>query len=110
MAKIIPVKEPTSFAKAVLDPKWVDAIYTELAALEANNTWSLVPLPSGKSTVGCKWVFKIKYLPNGDVDRYKARSVEKGYTQQQGVDFHDTFAPVAKGVTVKIVFALASAK
>lgn len=110
MSKIIPVKEPTSFAKAILDPNWVIAMQKELDALEANNTWILVPLPPGKKTIGCRWVYRIKYLPNGEIDRYKARLVAKGYTQELGVDFHDTFAPVAKGVSVKTVFAIASSK
>lgn len=70
----------------------------------------MVSLPPGKQTIGCKWVFKIKYLANGAVDRYKARLVAKGYTQEHGVDFHDTFAPVAKGVTVKSVMAIAASK
>lgn len=71
MTKIVSTKEPSSFAQAVLDPKWVNAMNKELEALEANQTWVLVPLPLGKKTIGCRWVFRIKYLPNGDVDRYK---------------------------------------
>lgn len=110
MNKIVPVKEPTSFAKTILDPKWIDAMNKELEALKVNNKWTLVPLPPGKNTIGCKWVFKIKYLPNGDIDRYKARLVAKGYTQEKSVDFHDTFAPEAKGVSVKTIFSLAAAK
>lgn len=110
MVQLHKAVEPKSFAKAVLDPKWVDAMNKELTALESNNTWILVPLPAGKQTIGCRWVFKIKYHANGEIDRYKARLVAKGYTQEPGVDFHDTFAPVAKGVTVKAVMALASSK
>ena len=82
----------------------------KLQALEANHTRDLVPLPAGKKTVGCRWVYKIKYLANGEIERYKTRLVAKDYTQEFGVDFHDTFFPVAKGVTVKAVFALAASK
>lgn len=110
MVKLTNCKEPTTFAKAVLDPKWVEAMNKELDALENNHTWDLVTLPPGKQTIGCKWVYKIKFLANGEIDRYKARLVAKGYTQEEGVDFHDTFAPVAKGATVKSVIALAASK
>ncbi|KAI9161673.1 hypothetical protein LWI28_019591 [Acer negundo] len=83
-------------------------MYAELSALEANQTWSIVSLPSGKHVGCCKWVYKVKHKADGSVERYKARLVAKGYTQQEGVDYIDTFAPVAKLVTVKILLALAS--
>lgn len=107
-SKLVQNKEPKTFIQVVQDSRWIEAMNKELDALESNNTWILVPLPSGKQTIGCRWVFKIKYLANGEVDRFKARLVAKGYTQEPGVDFHDTFAPVAKGVTVKSVIAVAA--
>ncbi|KAL8089882.1 hypothetical protein AgCh_039369 [Apium graveolens] len=110
LAQIAQHKEPRTFARAVLDPQWILAMNKELDALESNNTWELVTLPLGKQTIGCKWVFKIKYLANSEIDRYKVRLFAKGYTQQPSVDFHDTFSPVAKGVNVKSVMAITTSK
>lgn len=101
-------KEPASFAQAVCEPKWRLAMQQELAALKANGTWSLQALPLGKKPVGCKWVYKIKYNSDGTVERYKARLVAKGYNQIEGLDYGETFAPVAKLVTVRLLLAVAS--
>jgi Reverse transcriptase (RNA-dependent DNA polymerase) len=74
----------------------------ELQALEKNHTWDIVYLPKGKKFIGCKWVYKIKYNSNGTVDRYKARLVAKRFTHTYGIDYQETFAPVAKMSTVRI--------
>ncbi|KAL8107610.1 hypothetical protein AgCh_024139 [Apium graveolens] len=78
------------------------------AALEANHTWEVVPYTPDKRVVDCKWLYKVKYLPNGEVDRYKTRLVVKGFTQTEGLDYFDTFAPVAKMTTFRVILALSA--
>lgn len=79
--------EPTSYTQAIKNPTWIDAMNKEITALEANNTWTFVPLPPGKRVVGYKWVYKIKFHADGTIERYKARLVAKGYTQSEGIDY-----------------------
>lgn len=100
--------EPQFFHEAIKYPEWRKAMQAELAAMEENKTWTVTPLPHGKHSIGCKWVYKIKYRFNGTIERYKARLVAKGYTQQKGIDFMETFSPVAKLVSVKVLLALAA--
>ena len=98
---ITSILEPRFYQEAVKDPKWQEAMNSEIDALVSNNTWTLTPLPSNKKAIGCKWVYRVKYKADGSVERYKARLVAKGFTQQEGLDFTDTFSPVAKLTIVK---------
>ena len=82
----------------------------EIVALEANHTWTLTPLPSHNKPIGCKWVCKIKHRSNGSVERYKARLVAKGFTQKDGLDYIETFSPVAKIVSIKCVLVVVAVK
>lgn len=102
--------EPESFQQTEKEYVWRKAMNDELEALKQNNTWTIVKLPPEKNCVGCRWTYKIKYNSDGFISKYKARLVAKGYTQKEGIDFYETFSPIAKMVTVKMLIALAASK
>ena len=80
----------------------------EYNALKAQGTWKLVPPPPDRSIIGSKWVYKIKKNPDGNVSRYKARLVAQGFSQEQGLDYSETFSPVVRHTTVRLILSLAS--
>ncbi|CAH9068461.1 unnamed protein product, partial [Cuscuta epithymum] len=92
------------------DAGWRAAMQTEIRALENNQTWVLESLPAGKKARGCKWVYKIKHRSDGTIERLKARLVVFGNHQEEGIDYTETFASVAKMVTVRTFLAVAAAK
>jgi hypothetical protein len=105
--------EPTTLAEALARPdgaQWQTAMKEELDSIETNRVYELVELPPGRKAIGCKYVFKIKRNADGTVERYKARLVAKGFSQKEGVDFTETFAPVAKFQSIRTVLALAAAQ
>lgn len=83
-------------------------MHEEFNALLSISTWSLVPLHSPQNWVGRKWVFKIKRKPNGIINKYKARLVAEGFHQQQGLDYTETFSPIAKPVTIRLLLTMAT--
>jgi len=97
--------EPQTYSEACQDTKWVDAINKEIKALENNETWHFTNLPKGKKPIGCKWIFKIKYNSDSTIERHKARLVAKDYTQLEGIDFIDTFSPIAILTIVRLLLA-----
>lgn len=103
--------EPQSYEQALTLPdaeKWKEAINEEMKSLIQNKTWHLVDLPKNRRAISNRWVFKIKTKPNGDVDRYKARLVVKGFTQKYGIDYQETFSPVAKPSSIKMILSIAA--
>jgi len=100
--------EPSSVDNALQISEWRAAMEEELNMINKNNTWVLVPRPPNKQDLGTKWVFKIKLNSDGTLNKYKARLVVKGYAQQHGIDFHETFAPVARFDTIRLLLAVAA--
>jgi len=97
--------DPVSFSEAMNDDnsdKWLDAMKDELKSMAQNCVWDLVELPEGCKRVGCKWVFKTKRDSHGNIERYKARMVAKGFTQKDDIDYKETFSPVSKKDSFRI--------
>ena len=104
------ILEPINYQSASKHSHWVQAMQEEYSALRRNQTWSLVPRPSNRPVIGCRWIYKTKFSPNGQVDRFKARLVAKGYHQEGGIDYHETFSPVIKVTTIRLLLSLAISK
>ena len=100
------IAEPHTVKQALQDPNWKLAMEQEYQALLKNQTWSLVPPPSNAKIIGCKWVFKLKHKLDGNIDRYKARLVAQGFHQTYGIDFFETFSPVVKPCTIRLVISI----
>ena len=102
--------EPSKILDVVADPNWQQAMKVELDTLEESNTWTLTSLPSSKSLIGCKRVYKIKCHSNNSIKCYKARLLAKGYTQTEGIDYHGIFSLVAKMLIVCCLLAISIAR
>lgn len=102
-------EEPKTFRKAMESEnseKWSNAAEEEISSMNVNKVWDLVELPDGFKTVGCKWIFTTKRDSKGNLEKYKARLVAKGFTQKDGIDYTETFSPVSKKDSLRIVLAL----
>ncbi|CAL5381550.1 unnamed protein product [Camellia sinensis] len=106
----VAVTEPAGFEEAKNDQKWMEAMKEEMRMIEKNHTWELMEKPQNRKIIGVKWVFRTKLNADGSVNKYKARLVVKGYAQIYGVDFSETFAPVARLDTIRLLLAIAAQK
>ncbi|BBG96481.1 transposable element gene [Prunus dulcis] len=104
------IVEPEKYEEAAQDQSWIKAMEDELSMIEKNGTWELVNRPSDKQVIGVKWMFKTKLNLDGSVQKNKARLVAKGYVQKPGIDYNETFAPVARLDTIRTLIALAAQK
>lgn len=109
----VAVNEPDNYDEALKSDdsiKWKDAMDDEFLSLQKNQTWKLVNLPEGRKLVNSRWVFKVKEKPNGEIERFKARLVVCGYTQEYGIDYEETFSPVVKFTSIRAILAMAAAE
>lgn len=81
-----------------------------VSSILKNDVWDIVPRPEGKSVVSSKWLFKIKHVVDGSIEKYKARFVAKGFSQKEGIDYEETFAPVARYTSIRTIIAIAASK
>ena len=102
------MSDPTNVQEAMLKKEWMEAMQAEMDMIEKNETWSLVSKPKNKKPIGVKWIFRTKFNPDGTICKHKARLVAKGYAQQAGVDYGETFAPVARMETIRLILSISA--
>ncbi|XP_052479601.1 uncharacterized mitochondrial protein AtMg00820-like [Gossypium raimondii] len=104
----IAIAEPNSFEEAEADEGWRQAMVNEINMIQKNQTWQLVEKPANRKTIGVKWVYRVKHNADGSLNKLKARLVVKGFSQRYGLDYIETFAPVARLDTIRLLVALAA--
>jgi hypothetical protein len=105
MSKCI-VTEPSSFEEAMQDPTWVDSMVEEYDSIVKKNAWEIVPRPIDKLVVGSRWIYKVKQAADGSVEKYKTRFVAWGFSQIEGIDYDETFAPVTRYSSIRSILSL----
>jgi hypothetical protein len=106
-AAFVSTGEPESLQEALGDKNWKHAMDNEIKALDKNQTWHLVPSPGKVKIIDSKWVYKVKKKEDRSIDRYKACLVAKGFKQRYGLDYEDTFSPVVKAATIRLILSIA---
>ena len=100
--------EPSTYKEATSQHVWVDAMIEDYSSIMKNDVWEVVPKPTGKLVVTSRQLYKIKHAADGSVEKYKARFVAHGFTQKEGIDYDETFAPFAKYSTIRTIISLAA--
>jgi hypothetical protein len=100
--------EPSSFEQAAQHEVWQDAMMEEYASIMKNDVWEVVPRPKDKKVVGSRWIYKVKHAADESVEKYKACFVAKGFSQREGIDYEETFAPVARYSSIRVMISLAA--
>jgi hypothetical protein len=108
LAQVLEPHDLETFAEARGHPDWDTTMNEEYRSLMANDTWDLVPIPKGRKLVRCKWVYRTKYASDGSAERQKDQLVAKGFSQVEGIDYNETFSPVAKMNSIYLVLSLAA--
>lgn len=106
-------EEPLCYKEAVShvdSDKWKKAMDNEIQSLKNNYTWILCQLPNGRKPINCKWVYKVKRTSDGNIQKYKARLVACGYSQKFGIDYKETFSPVARLESIRIILSIAASE
>jgi hypothetical protein len=107
MSSIIDV-EPSSFEEATDQQVWWDAMVEEYTSIMRNDVWDIVSRPEGKSVVSSRWLYKIKHVADGSIEKFKVRFVVRGFSQKEGVDYEETFSPVTRYASIRVVISIAS--
>jgi hypothetical protein len=100
--------EPSSHGEASGEQVWKDAMTEEYQSILKNDVWDVVPRPEGKYVVTSKWIYKINHEADGSIEKYKAIFVARGFSQVEGVDYDETFSPVACYTSIRSIIALAA--
>jgi hypothetical protein len=105
MSQIIDT-EPSCHGEATGQQVWQDAMIEEYHSIMKNDVWDIVPRPKGKSVVTSKWIYKIKHATDGSVKKYKVRFVARGFSQVEGIDYEETFAPISRYTSIRTIIEL----
>jgi hypothetical protein len=101
--------EPSTLEEAAEKPEWKDAMMEEYQSIVKNHVWQVVSRPEGKSVVTSRWIYKIKHVADGGIEKYNTRFVARGFSQKEGEDYEETFAPIAKYTSIRSIIVIASA-